>query len=107
MLADQQARIMKLLDSIDSGLIKIICLDEDSAAYMGNTKFITENKYLIGVFNDCGNFDYIDFIISPSNDLLFYYARDCKQIPLVGDYYPSEYSEKINWHMNRGIVDDN
>lgn len=68
-------RLVDLLERIDSGKVK---LDEDErkAAFEGmfsNVTFHVEGWELT-IFNDCGDFDYIDTAITPEGNILDFHT---------------------------------
>lgn len=70
--------IKQLLSQIESGeciITKHLSTTETYgylAAHYGNVSYITDNGWLITVFFDCGEWDYIDSITSPEGETIMW-----------------------------------
>ena len=56
-----EEQLLNLLKDIESGKVSVK-LDKKESADLSVYHFDTSNKWRIGVFIDCGEFDYIDYI---------------------------------------------
>ena len=58
-------RIHDLLYDINAGLIVVEPDCDPDEVWAGNVTYRTDTAWIIVVFNDCGEFDYIDHLIDP------------------------------------------
>jgi hypothetical protein len=83
-----------LLRDISSGAVTLT-LDRP-VGYSGVEFYTAPNGWRIGVFNDCGEWDYIDFVETQDGrfidfDQMYDHARD------LADYVPSEQEQDEKW----------
>lgn len=59
--------LRRILLEIEHGTVTVVCREDAPPAetYAGNVEYETSNGWTIVVFNDCGEWDYIDHAIAP------------------------------------------
>lgn len=69
-----QSDILRLLKDIEEGTVQIEAqLEDDSlSSFYGEVTFNTDNGWKFIVFFDCGEWDYLDTVISPDGDEMDY-----------------------------------
>jgi hypothetical protein len=87
-------RCRALLDDIASGAVTVT--PDRPVGYSGNESFTTSNGWKIDVFNDVGEWDYIDHFQDPDGRVLDFdemwdHARD------LADYAPTEEEQARLW----------
>ena len=84
-------RLTLLLQAVDEGGLMPQYEGSD-----GEDHYYRVGKWIVCVFDDCGDFDYIDHAISPGGDVI-----DFDDMPRPLRYYPWASSNQKNWRLDR------
>lgn len=93
--------IETLLKDIEEGRLSIAWLNKDNTEFCGDARYIVSNGYIITVFIDCGDFDYIDKIEDENGNVIWefnlgYELGEGK----IENYHPSDEVEKNIYGIN-------
>ncbi|HET6961975.1 MAG TPA: hypothetical protein VFJ27_05750 [Terriglobia bacterium] len=64
-LAIPAAEIRALLTAIELGAVRLTPMEEPQRVYSGVVAYPTTNGWRLGVFNDCNEWDYLEWIEAP------------------------------------------
>lgn len=64
--------ILDFLHQIEEGVVTLKATHEPQDVYAGNVQYVASNGWKIVVFNDCNEWDYIDFIETPDGRQIDY-----------------------------------
>jgi hypothetical protein len=88
--------IQKFLADIEQGIITLELADnKPEDVYCGDVYYIASNGYIIIIFNDCNEWDYIDSIID-TEDCYIYEFGDSN---IIDSYEPSVQVAKERYYF--------
>jgi hypothetical protein len=76
-----------VLKQIDAGAVKVFLAHRSQDTYCNNVDYVTDNGWKFTVFIDCGEWDYINQIESPSKDSIDGYSG-VLQFPVLEEWRP-------------------
>ncbi len=82
-----KTQLLQFLQAIEQGQISLTRLTHDHDVYNGIVRYRCSNDWQIAIFVDCGEWDYVDEIITAAGDVV-----DFDRLYTLGltDYEPSE-----------------
>jgi hypothetical protein len=80
--------ILDLLRSIERGAVVLTALDEPQRIYAGIVAYAADNGWRLAIYNDCNEWDYIDWVEAPDGRRVEYEGIDAT--PELRAYEPSE-----------------
>ncbi len=84
--------LRKNLDGIDAGEITLTLLNPDKdgrPGYVGYPTYLASNGWKICVFDDCGDWDYIQWVESPEGEAMEYPVQPKSQY-IIEQYNPKD-----------------
>jgi hypothetical protein len=85
--AISEAEIRELLTAIETGTVHLTPIREPQDIYAGIVEYVVDNGWRIAVFNDCNEWDYIEWVETPDGRRVDYDQLD--EIPDLRNYEPS------------------
>jgi hypothetical protein len=101
-----EAEILEVLARIESGKLKLFPANRGTRLYDWSTYpvFWAQNGWLFCVFNDCGNWDYLEWIFDPDRGRFWTFEGACEHntdqdglMTPVCNYSPSDEAIKTAW----------
>ena len=88
-LAISETEIRELVAAIEQGTVQVTPTEEPQAVYAGVVEYVASNGWRLAVFNDCNEWDYLQWVVAPDGrrvdyDQLDDFARELSQ------YQPDE-----------------
>lgn len=85
-LAIPEIEIRQFLSAIESGAIRLTASEEPQRVYAGQVEYTAANGWRLAVFNDCNEWDYVEWIETPDGRRVDY--DDLSKSPDLADYRP-------------------
>jgi hypothetical protein len=89
MAAISEAELLEFLRAIEEGTVSLRPEFDPQDIYAGNVPYAASNGWHIRVFNDCNEWDYVDFVTTPDGRSLDFDSID-NDMPLAREYSPSD-----------------
>ena len=86
-LAIPEAEIRQLLTAIETGSVQLTPLEEPQQIYAGVVEYVVSNGWRLAVFNDCNEWDYLEWIETPDGRRVDY-DQLC-EMSALSNYLPS------------------
>ena len=87
-LAISEAEIRELLTAIECGTVHLTPMQEPQRMYTGIVEYDVDNGWRLAVFNDCNEWDYIEWIEAPDGRRVDY-DQLCDASSDLAHYVPS------------------
>jgi len=89
--------VLAFLLQVESGAVVLTAEKEPQLVYAGHVRYLASNGWLVTLFNDCGEFDYLDSI-DIGGEEVFAYDEVTVDSPLFA-YHPSDAVAWERWRI--------
>jgi hypothetical protein len=97
--------LRELLEAIERGDVTLTTNRGPEKVYAGNVVYRASNGWTIQVFNDCGDWDYLDYVEAPDGRSVDYpsHSGELSEVEMIFEHYtpPPEVIEQ-RYHWNGG-----